>query len=321
MKSSPYLEQRARAAAEAFRFLNEWAAPDFADLSSTEVKRSLFRSNGRYLLSEMLRRDAISNADVGDLASALHHAWSVDDNAEVIDAGHGVTENVFANVYDLLFAREQRATDDTGSHYVYRGQRDARWGLIASACRGHPNVWTLDSPDRKEQMVENILRKLVTPEAKSRPAPPANATEARARLDALIADKARGAKLVAGDAEVTREYRELRAKADNPDPADTVAAAMSGNLGEMPDSSVKMMAETAGMLREIGIREEVIADTLRGHEVSPNEYKLVEAWKARQMKDPVFVKAYLSGDPEARQKMTLAAIVLSGSIKGAQTSF
>jgi hypothetical protein len=168
MKSSPYLEQRARAAAEAFRFLNEWAAPDFADLSSTEVKRSLFRSNGRYLLSEMLRRDAISNTDIGDLASALHHAWSVDDNAEVIDAGHGVTENVFANVYDLLFASEQRATDDTGSHYVYRGQRDARWSLIASACRGHPNVWTLDSPDRKEQMVENILRKLVTPEAKSR---------------------------------------------------------------------------------------------------------------------------------------------------------
>jgi hypothetical protein len=47
----------------------------------------------------------------------------------------------------------------------------------------------------------------------------------------------------------------------------------------------------------------------------------VEAWKARQMKDPVFVKAYLSGDPEARQKMTLAAIILSGGIKGQSGSF
>src|SRR6266403_5979409 len=81
-------------------------------------------------------------------------------------------------------------------------------------------------------------------------APPANAAEARSRLDALIADKDRGAKLLAGDAEVNREYRELRLKADNHDPADQVAVALSGNIGEMPDSTVKMLAETAGMLRD-----------------------------------------------------------------------
>ena len=63
------------------------------------------------------------------------------------------------------------------------------------------------------------------------------------------------------------------------------------------------MSETAGMLRKIGIREEIIEQTLKGHEVSSEEYKLVEAYKARQMKDPVFVNAFLSGDPEARQKM------------------
>jgi hypothetical protein len=153
------------------------------------------------------------------------------------------------------------------------------------------------------------------------PAPPANSQEARTRLDGLIKDRDWGAKLIAGDAATSREYRELRLKVDNPDPADTVAAAMAGKLGEMPDSSVKMMAETAGMLREIGIRESIIEETLRGHEVTQLEYDLVNAWKTRQMKDPVFVKAYLSGDEEARQKMTLAAIVLSGSIKGALGSF
>src|SRR5215813_6590455 len=100
MKSSLYLEQRAQAAAEAFRFFNEWAAPDYADLPSPEVKRSLLRSNGRYFFCEMLRRGAISNADLEGLTCALRHAWSVDDNAEVIDAGDGVTENVFGNVYD-----------------------------------------------------------------------------------------------------------------------------------------------------------------------------------------------------------------------------
>jgi hypothetical protein len=76
------------------------------------------------------------------------------------------------------------------------------------------------------------------------------------------------------------------------DPNDAVAVALSGNIGEMPDSSVKMMAETASMLREIGVRESIIEETLRGHEVTQQEYDLAAAWKARQMKDPVFVKAY-----------------------------
>jgi hypothetical protein len=152
------------------------------------------------------------------------------------------------------------------------------------------------------------------------PAPPANATEARTRLDALIADKDRGAKLLAGDAEANREFRDLSSMAANAD-ASTIAQAMSGEIGEFPDSKVKMMSETAGMLREIGVNEKIIEETLRGHEVSPDEYKLAEAWKARQMKDPVFVKAYLSGDAEARQKMTLAAIILSGGIAGQRGRF
>jgi hypothetical protein len=152
------------------------------------------------------------------------------------------------------------------------------------------------------------------------PAPPANATEARARLDGLMADKDWGAKLLAGDADTKREYFSLSSMAANTD-ASTIAVAMSGNIGEFPDSRMKMMSDTAGMLREIGIREEIIAQTLQGHEVSADEFKLVEAWKARQMKDPVFTKAWLSGDPEARQKMTLAAIVLSGSVKDVRGRF
>jgi hypothetical protein len=153
------------------------------------------------------------------------------------------------------------------------------------------------------------------------PAPPANAAEARTRLDALIVDKDRGAKLLAGDAEVNREYRELRAKADNPDPADTVAVAMSGNVGALPDSDVALMANTAGMLREIGISEPVIEQTLRGHEVSALEMKQVEAWRARAMSDQAFVKLWLSGDMEARRKMALSQIIVSGGVKDARGSF
>jgi hypothetical protein len=157
-------------------------------------------------------------------------------------------------------------------------------------------------------------------EAAAPPAAPTNAVEARGRLDTLIADKDWGAKLLAGDTNANREFRDLQSMADKSDDS-TIAMAMSGNIGDMPDSSVRLMANTADMLREVGIREEIIEQTLRGHEVSAAEYKLVEAYKARQMKDPVFVKAYLSGDSEARQKVTLMNIILSGGITGEGGSF
>jgi hypothetical protein len=153
------------------------------------------------------------------------------------------------------------------------------------------------------------------------PAPPANAQEARVRLDALIADKARGAKLLAGDPATSKEYRDLQNMVANVNPNDVVAVAMSGNIGEMPDSDVRLMSNTADMLREIGIREEIIADTLRGHEVTALEMKQVEAWRERAMRDQTFVKAWLSGDPEAGQKMVLSQIIVSGGVKDARGSF
>jgi hypothetical protein len=151
------------------------------------------------------------------------------------------------------------------------------------------------------------------------PAPPANAVEARARLDAFVADLGKGAKLLARDPETTKEFKSLSEMASGED-ASTVAAAIAGNPGDMLDSQLKMMANTAGMLRDIGIKEGIIKEVLQGHLVSAEEFKLTEAWKARQMKDPVFVRSYLSGEPEAREKMVLADIILSGGIKGQSAS-
>jgi hypothetical protein len=146
------------------------------------------------------------------------------------------------------------------------------------------------------------------------PARPANAVEARVRLDAFVADLGKGAKLLARDPETTKEFKSLSEMASGED-ASTVAAAIAGNPG-MLDSQLKMMANTAGMLREIGIKEGIIEEVLQGHLVSAEEFKLTEAWKARQMKDPVFVRSYLSGEPLAREKMVLADIIISGGIKG-----
>jgi hypothetical protein len=157
-------------------------------------------------------------------------------------------------------------------------------------------------------------------EAAAPPAAPTNAVEARGRLDTLIADKDWGAKLLAGDTNASREFRDLQNMADKSDDSVT-STAMAGNLGPVPDSQVKMLAETADFLRTIGIKEQIIAEVLQGHMVSAEEFKLVEAWKSRQMRDPVFVKAFLSGESEPREKMALADIVLSGGIKGQSGSF
>jgi hypothetical protein len=147
------------------------------------------------------------------------------------------------------------------------------------------------------------------------PAPPANAQEARTRLSAFVADNGKGAKLLSGDVETNREFTQLTAMASGED-ASTVAAAMAGNVAESPSSSVKLMADIAGMLREIGIREEIIEQTLKGHEVSAEEYKLVEAYKSRLFKDPTFVRSFLSNDQEAKQKIMLISIIESGGIQG-----
>jgi hypothetical protein len=145
-------------------------------------------------------------------------------------------------------------------------------------------------------------------------APPANAQEARTRLDAFVADTARGAKLLTGDVETNRQFSELTAMAASEDDS-TIAAAMSGNIGDMPDSSVKLMANTAAMLREMGISDGATRQTLSGYEVSQAEFDAVTAWRSQRMKSPEFVKAYLSGEPDAVKQMTLANIVLSSGIK------
>jgi hypothetical protein len=73
------------------------------------------------------------------------------------------------------------------------------------------------------------------------PSAPATPQEARSLLDARLADKEFGARLLAGDAATNTEYRDLQNMAANVDPNDAVAVAMSGNIGEMPDSSTRLM--------------------------------------------------------------------------------
>jgi hypothetical protein len=152
---------------------------------------------------------------------------------------------------------------------------------------------------------------------------PETAAAASEKLATLQADKDWTGKLLAGDAAVTQEWNGLHERVHRGDDeakeakslADRVAAAMTGDQRSLSDPEAKQMNATAAMLREIGIRDEVVTQTLSGRDVTQAEFDVVKNWQTRAMRDSEFTKKYLNGDPEARQKMTLAAIVLSSNIK------
>jgi hypothetical protein len=75
------------------------------------------------------------------------------------------------------------------------------------------------------------------------------------------------------------------------------------------------MIGVAGMLREIGIRDEVIRQTLTSKEVTQAEYDAVKSLKAERMRDHAWVKEYLAGNGPHKRDMMLMNIVLTSPIK------
>jgi hypothetical protein len=161
----------------------------------------------------------------------------------------------------------------------------------------------------------------MTTENNSPPAPPSNPAEATTRLDALKADSGWASRLTSGDVHAAKEYRELMGMIA--EGGDKIGLAMAGAIAPevLPSEDVRIMAGTTSALREAGVGDDVIRQALSGHQVTREEFRAVQDWRARSMKDETFVKALLSGDMEARQKMALAAIVISGGIKDQMGSF
>jgi hypothetical protein len=139
-------------------------------------------------------------------------------------------------------------------------------------------------------------------------------------LDSRLADKAWGAKLLSGDVAANTEYRELRAKADNPETVDTVTVAMSGDIGIMPDSDMALMANMAGMLREYGLNELQVRETLEGREASQAEVDMARLWKNQNLKSKEFTAKLMSGDPDAARQLMVANIILTSPLKKADAA-
>jgi hypothetical protein len=148
-------------------------------------------------------------------------------------------------------------------------------------------------------------------EHQQQPTPPATATAASARLETLKADAGWRDRVMAGDVAAKKELTELTTMiAAGGDAVDQAIAGVAGT-----DAEQRQMTEAAAWMRQSGISDGVIKQTLSDYEVSSQEYRAVEAWKAQKMRSPEFTKAFLVGEPEAVRQMRLADIVLSSSIK------
>jgi hypothetical protein len=153
----------------------------------------------------------------------------------------------------------------------------------------------------------------------SPPAPPATASEASARLDALGADRAWAQKFYSGDIAARQEFERLNVMVA--EGGDKIDIAMLGQLPPGANGEIRELAGTAEFLRDVGIRDEVIRETLAGQEVTQAEHDATKRWLDQHTRDKEYTKKWLSGDPEVAKQMTLAHIILGSNIKGVQGRF
>lgn len=145
--------------------------------------------------------------------------------------------------------------------------------------------------------------------------PPANATAARATLDAHMTDQAWVDRVFSGDPAAKKELNDLTTMvATGAKGADVVAAIMNGDLPQAgATSDERVMAATAGMLRDIGFPAKAIEETILGKEPTPVDIDRARAWKIQAFQNADWVKRYLAGDGDARREMMAADIVLSSA--------
>lgn len=142
---------------------------------------------------------------------------------------------------------------------------------------------------------------------------PSTATAARTQLDAKLADRDWGARVLNGDPTANKELRELSAKsADGGN--DVVEAVIKGTIPELKlRGDERMMVAGLGMFRDLGLDDGVAKQFLSQHQVSREEFVRVENWKKQAMGSKDFVDKLLAGDSEAKAKMLTAnSVIVNG---------
>lgn len=148
------------------------------------------------------------------------------------------------------------------------------------------------------------------------PTQPSTPAEASAKLETLKADPTWRDAFLSGNGPQVQEFQSLSDLANQAQASNEIEAALAGRLEDGIQPTGRLMnAGVVEMLRGLEIRDDVIRQTLTGHEVTQEEFEAVKRWKADHMQNKEWTTKYLGGDLEAQRSMTLANIVLSGPIK------
>jgi hypothetical protein len=147
--------------------------------------------------------------------------------------------------------------------------------------------------------------------------PPANATEARAARDGLMADKGFATALFNRDVAATTKWRELGALINGPDPSDMVARAMS----TAPPTAIIQNADDvqmrgyADLLRGRGLSELQLRETLEDKPATQAEKDVAARWKQQNLNSKEFAARFHAKEPDAVLSWTAANIVLNAPLK------
>lgn len=167
-----------------------------------------------------------------------------------------------------------------------------------------------------------MTEQLAPPPAPPAPNLPSSPAEAATRINELKADTAWRDRYLAGGLvekyEMTALHEMILSKSDNPDVDKAIAGIRDDSV--IQRSEHMEMIGVAGHLRELGIRDEIIRETLTGKEVTQAEYDAVARLKADRMSDHAWTKEFLAGNGQHKRDAMLMDIVLSSPIKKEQAA-
>jgi hypothetical protein len=160
------------------------------------------------------------------------------------------------------------------------------------------------------------------------PAPPDKPTDAagaRAKLDALTADKSWSERYLKGGVNEAREFKELTAMVASADPATRLERVLAGEIHNNSvietvsgdELSTSKLAIAVEGLREVGISDEAIKEAVNGGRNNAVIHRATQELKTRLFSDQAWVKKYLEGGAAERKQATLIAIILSGEVADA----
>jgi hypothetical protein len=157
-------------------------------------------------------------------------------------------------------------------------------------------------------------------ESTPQPTPaPTTAAEAGTRLSVLAADPKWSERFFSGDIAARDEFSALTGIIAG---ADEAAAAMEGSTAASPifettsghELPAHARAGAVAALRESGVRDEVIKQTLENTKVSVQEVAQAKQYQTMRHADKEWVSKLLAGDIAARREQMLLSIILSSEI-------